>query len=192
MGSGRSTQITLRDPRAIRALAHPARLAIIDELYGGRVATATELAAVTGLSANATGWHVQALAKLGIIERAPDSGDARERPWQAAGDGVAVDARLSSSAQRGAAAALATAAVEALGRDLATYAATEVDLPDEWQARSNFDAGAVYLTPEEATALIEALNEAMEPFRRRTRRRRGAERVRIAAAVVPLVPPSEG
>jgi len=43
-------QVVLTDPRAIRALAHPARLAIIEALGPGEELTATELAAVTGLA----------------------------------------------------------------------------------------------------------------------------------------------
>jgi DNA-binding transcriptional ArsR family regulator len=180
-------QITLRDPKAIKALTHPARIAIIDDLYGGRVATATDLAALTGLTPNATGWHLRALEKLGIVERAPTTGDGRSHPWRAAGAGVAIDAKLPTRAQRGAAALLTGAAVDALRRELIAYGAAETGLPDEWQAKGNFDTGTVYLTPAETAELIEAMHAAVAPFRRRSRARSGTRRVRITAAIVPVV-----
>ena len=48
----------LRDPRDIRALAHPARLAILDALAAGDELTATECAALTALSPSATSYHL--------------------------------------------------------------------------------------------------------------------------------------
>lgn len=76
--------LTLTDPRAIRALAHPARLAVVDRLFAGEVLTATECARGVGLSASAMSYHLRALEKWGVVERAPAT-DARERPWRARG-----------------------------------------------------------------------------------------------------------
>ncbi len=75
----------LSDPKAIRALAHPARLTVIEELYSGRELTATECADLAGLSPSAMSYHLRSLAKAGIVERADATGDGRERPWRAAG-----------------------------------------------------------------------------------------------------------
>ena len=61
--------VVLRDPRAIKALAHPARLAVIDEFFAGRRLTATECAEIAGLSASAMSYHLRALEKWGIIRR---------------------------------------------------------------------------------------------------------------------------
>lgn len=183
----RSGQVTLQDARAIRALSHPARIAVIDELYGGRVATATELSEITGLSPNATGWHLRALEKLGVVERDVSATDRRERPWRAAGRGVSVSSLLPDRTQRAAAALLTGAAIDALRRDMDTYAAAEPDLPEQWRNKANFDAGTVYLTAEEAAALIDAVVAAVEPFRRRSRPSSKARRVRVATAVVPSI-----
>lgn len=67
----------------MRALAHPARLTIME--YLGSIsaeATATECAEVVGLSPSATSYHLRALAKAGLVEDAPSRGDARERVWR--------------------------------------------------------------------------------------------------------------
>jgi DNA-binding transcriptional ArsR family regulator len=79
--------VVVEDPRAIRALAHPARLAILEHLGTGVTATATECARVCGLSPSATSYHLRALARWGLVEEAESRGDARERLWRAVGGG---------------------------------------------------------------------------------------------------------
>ncbi|MDX6262847.1 MAG: hypothetical protein QOH84_4535, partial [Kribbellaceae bacterium] len=73
--AAKKKRVVLTDPRAIRALAHPARQRIIDELYSGRVLTATECAELAGLTPSATSYHLRALERWGIIERAEGSTD---------------------------------------------------------------------------------------------------------------------
>ena len=90
-------RVVLTDPRAIRALAHPARLAIIDALGYGEELTATELAAVTGLSPSATSYHLKALAKWGIVEAGEARADGRDRPWKATGRSVEVTSQVPGS-----------------------------------------------------------------------------------------------
>lgn len=178
-------QIVLKDPKAIRALSHPARITVIDELYGGRIATATELAALTGLTPSAMSWHLRAMEKLGLIERDESAADARERPWRAAARGVSIQA-LPTRAQQAAGTMLTGAVLDALHRELDAYIAAEHELPEPWRQASNFDTGTVYLTPEETRGLIDALATAAAPFLRRGRRcRKGTRRVRTAIAVIP-------
>lgn len=181
-------QIVLTDPRSIRALSHPARITVIDELYGGRVATSTELAELTGLTPSAMSWHLRAMEKLGLVERDDSATDAREHPWRAAGGGVSVMG-LQTRAQQAAGALLSSSVMDALRRDLDSHAATEHELPEEWRGHANFDTGTVYLTAEETSELLEAVSAAVAPFRRRTRRRKGTRRVRIATAVIPGTEP---
>jgi DNA-binding transcriptional ArsR family regulator len=79
-------QVEITDPKAIRALAHAARLEVISELYSTQASrTATELAAQTGLTPSAMSYHLRALQKWGIVIPAATAGDARERRWKAAG-----------------------------------------------------------------------------------------------------------
>ena len=70
----RRDPVELTDPKAIRALAHPARLAVIEELYAGRELTATECAEIAGLSPSAMSYHLRSLEKAGIVERADATG----------------------------------------------------------------------------------------------------------------------
>lgn len=83
--------ITLTTPAQIRALVHPARLAVVTQLYDlDRALTATEAARVAGISPSAMSYHLRALEKAGIVRRAPDSHDGRERPWRRAGSSLSV------------------------------------------------------------------------------------------------------
>jgi DNA-binding MarR family transcriptional regulator len=182
-------QITLKDPRAMRALAHPARIMVIDELYGGRVATSTELAELTGLTPSAMSYHMRAMERLGIVERDESATDARERPWRAAGRGLSF-AALTTRAQHAAASVLTAAIMETQQRELEAYVSAEPDLPAEWREKGILNTGTEYLTADETQQLIDALMAAAEPFRRKARRRgrsRGTRRVRAGFLVVPLV-----
>lgn len=85
-------KVEITDPKAIRALAHAARLEVISELYSTQVSrTATELAAQTGLTPSAMSYHLRALQKWGIVEPAATAGDARERRWRAAGTDFTIN-----------------------------------------------------------------------------------------------------
>ncbi|WP_461164641.1 ArsR/SmtB family transcription factor [Arthrobacter sp. R4-81] len=87
-----SEKVEITDPKAIRALAHAARLEVISELYSTQVSrTATELAAQTGLTPSAMSYHLRALEKWGIVVPAETAGDARERRWRAAGSDVTIN-----------------------------------------------------------------------------------------------------
>ena len=77
----------ITDPERMKALAHPARMAVFDFLAERRVlgfdgATATEIAEVAGMTPSAMSYHLRTLAKAGFIEEAPSRGDARERLWR--------------------------------------------------------------------------------------------------------------
>lgn len=81
----------ISEPKAIRALAHAARLEVISELYSTQLSrTATELAAQTGLTPSAMSYHLRALQKWGIVVPAATAGDARERRWKAAGTDFSI------------------------------------------------------------------------------------------------------
>jgi DNA-binding transcriptional ArsR family regulator len=72
----------LRDPSALRALAHPTRLAILDQLEQLGSGTATELAErLQGESPGNCSWHLRQLARYGFIEEA-GRGPGRQRRWK--------------------------------------------------------------------------------------------------------------
>lgn len=66
---------------AVRALAHPLRLRLLDLLRFEGPSTATLLAARLDESTGATSYHLRQLARFGYIEDA-DGGRGRERRWR--------------------------------------------------------------------------------------------------------------
>jgi DNA-binding transcriptional ArsR family regulator len=171
------------NPRRIRALAHPARLAIIDALEAGEELTATQCAELTGLSPSATAYHLNFLERYGAVEPAPPRPDRRERPWRAAGRSFQADLDTSTPASASATAAVAAAlfdATRAIGVEFIEGADAE---PEEWRdaALNNAD---LWLTAEEFQRVAEELAAVIAPYRRRTRPA-GSRLVRIMNVVVP-------
>ncbi len=174
-------------PRSIRALAHPARLAIINALAAGEELTATQCAELTGLSPSATAYHLQLLQRYGFAEPASPTPDRRERPWRVAERGVQADLDTSTAAGASAAAAVGAAyfdTTRALAIAFTNGSPTE---PDQWREASlaNVD---LWLTAEEYQRVARELEAVLRPYRRRPRAA-DTRRVRVMNVVVPHPPP---
>src|SRR5690349_7657239 len=74
--------VSLNDPLALRAYAHPLRLALVGLLRREGPLTATQAAARLGDNVPNCSFHLRQLAKYGLVERA-EGADAREKPWRA-------------------------------------------------------------------------------------------------------------
>lgn len=178
--------VRLEDPRHIRALAHPARMAIIDALASGEELTATECAALTGLSPSATAYHLKFLERHGFAEPAAPRSDGRERPWRATRR-TQVDLDSSTPAGAAATAAVALAYVDrsrALGE---AFMASAYEEPAEWQDAAALANADLWLTVEETRNVTAALDAVLEPYRDRARADRpdGSRRVRVMTMTVP-------
>jgi DNA-binding transcriptional ArsR family regulator len=178
--------VHLRDPRDIRALAHPARVAIIDALASGDELTATECAALTGLSPSATAYHLKLLERYGFAEPARARSDGRERPWRAT---RRTQFELDTSTPAGAA---ATAAVGLAFFDRTRamaerFLATVHEEPEGWQEVTALANSDVWLTVEETREVTAALDAVLEPYRDRALAHRpdGSRRVRVMSVAVP-------
>jgi len=179
-------RVVLSDPRAIRALAHPARLAIIETLHSGQELTATELASVTGLSPSATSYHLKTLQKWGIVEAGEVRADGRDRPWRAVGRSIMVASAAPSST------ALAEIAIMDAFLDRNRVLASEflsrqADEPPEWRDAAELASHDFWLTAEELAKVVQAIRDVLAPYeeRRRDVRPAASRRVRIARLVVP-------
>jgi DNA-binding transcriptional ArsR family regulator len=74
--------VLITDPRAIRALAHPLRLDLIEALAALGPSTAARCGRHLGVSQASCSFHLRQLAKYGFVEEAPPGRDRRERTWQ--------------------------------------------------------------------------------------------------------------
>lgn len=80
-GPGPGRQLDLTDPKAIRALAHPLRWALLEALAQAGTLTATQASEMLGESPANCAFHLRTLAKYGFVEEA-GGGRGRERPWR--------------------------------------------------------------------------------------------------------------
>jgi DNA-binding transcriptional ArsR family regulator len=179
--------VVLRDPRAIKALAHPARLAVIDELFAGRKLTATECGEIAGLSASAMSYHLRAREKWGIVRRSETTGDGRERPWEAAGNGLMVD----SAEPRASAAGEAILVARQLDKqraDTLGWISAQDEESASWYDSIVMGSGVFWLSREEAKRISERLSEIVAdiPHRTAAEAPAGARRVRVSHSVVPI------
>jgi hypothetical protein len=73
----------LTDARAMRALAHPVRIALLEALLHAGTLTATQASELVGESPANCAFHLRTLAKYGYVVEA-GGGKGRERPWRRA------------------------------------------------------------------------------------------------------------
>lgn len=185
--ASRPAERVLTDPRAIKALAHPARLTVLDVLSSGGEMTATECAQAAGVSPSAMSYHLRALEKWGFVERAANSSDGRERPWRAIGGSWRIDA-LPDQVAATATTAVVNAMLDRLRTDVATWFAREHDQPKEWRDVAAIENSNLWLTPEEAEELQELYRDFVGRHRGRTAddRPEGSRRVRTTRVMIPL------
>jgi len=158
--------LKLTDPRAMRALAHPARIAIWAHLGLRGPATATECAEVAGLSPSACSYHLRALAKYGFVEEDPDSAaDGRQRPWRARV--VAVETETGHDPAADVAAQFLVENVRVAVEELrAQFEGRRSEFPVEWQRAAGGSTDVVHVTPAELTELRRRIFELAGEYRR--------------------------
>ena len=74
-------RLNLTDPKAMRALAHPLRWALLEALGHAGTLTATQASEMLDESPANCAFHLRTLAKYGFVEEA-GGGKGRERPWR--------------------------------------------------------------------------------------------------------------
>jgi DNA-binding transcriptional ArsR family regulator len=70
------------EPEALKALAHPLRIRILDELSMYGPLTASGLGERLSESSGATSYHLRQLEKHNLVQEVQGKGSARERWWQ--------------------------------------------------------------------------------------------------------------
>jgi len=182
-------RVVIDDPRAIRALAHPARQRVIDELFNGKVLTATECAELAGLTPSAMSYHLRALERWGIVERADESADGRERPWRAAAGSLMI------SSQSNEAGRLASQAIIRSSVDRVLEQFEQMAGDDPWDDISSLSRSRLWLTHEEAKQFGQELIDLVDRYklgRTPASHPAGTRQISTLLAVVPMgKPPQE-
>jgi hypothetical protein len=162
-------RVDLTDPKAMRALAHPVRMGLLDLLRVHGTITATQASEVLGESPANCAFHLRTLAKYGFAEEA-GGGKGRERPWRRTPRELSLGSEELDDPQ-------AKIAAEALGRAFEerwlerarrSLAAANA-LPGTWPTVTGVSNRIGFLTPEELMELRTEVRAVVERFSEKRR-----------------------
>ncbi len=178
----------IRDPKALRALAHPFRWKLIEVLSSEGPCTATRCAELTGESVASCSYHLNMLAKYGFVEEV--TGKGRQKPWRL----TRRNQSWSSLELDQEGALAAEAASDAfLEHEFATtrrnFRRKQLE-PVEWREVMGVDATRNFLTAEEAAEVLAEIRAVLNRYADRVEaddRPEGSRAVRffLATTVAP-------
>src|SRR5487761_784900 len=149
--------ITLTDAKAMRALAHPLRMAIIELFSVRETLTATQVSDALGESPANCAFHLRTLAKYGFVREA---GGGRERPWALVNRTVTLNTKQPDSQ-----AALAAGELSRLWFERWIDRTRRVlgSPPQEpgWDEASGWSNRNVFLTPDETATLRDEMRRML-------------------------------
>jgi predicted ArsR family transcriptional regulator len=158
------TVTRLTDPKALRAYAHPVRMALVGLLRTEGPLTATRAAELLGESSGTCSFHLRQLARYGLVEEA-GGGTGREKPWRATTTSTAWDATGGGTPETAAAAGLLnTVIAEQYFEQLMRWLEASPDQPAEWQQAVQFGDRILYVTAEELEELSRRVRELVDEY----------------------------
>jgi DNA-binding transcriptional ArsR family regulator len=184
----------ISDARAMRALAHPLRVRLMELIVRDGEITASRAAEILGESPGNMSWHLQTLAKYGLVEEAGE-GKGRSRPWRAVSRSRSFETGMTDPELAAAGQALERTFLSRTFELLREWWSLRASYPEEWR-RAAFTSDSVsYLTAEE---LEEVTDEVIAIYRRfedraaQVERPAGALPVHLYAHGHPLPPTPSG
>jgi len=189
----------ISDPKAIRALAHPLRLDLLQLLGSGGPATAAQCGRVLGVSQASCSFHLRQLAKYGFVEDAGPGRDRRERQWRVTQqrlsirNGTAGDTVVRQQIER--------LVVERELQAILDYSQRPDGASPEWRHKAGIVTMMAVLSPDEAAGLKEKWIALIAPYTAAARAgdpapqpepRAGQRHVRYFMAATPLPEPEPG
>jgi DNA-binding transcriptional ArsR family regulator len=147
----------ITDAQTLKALAHPVRIALFEELAMGGAMTATQIGERIGESATTCSFHLRQLAKYGFVEEA-GGGTGRSRPWRLTSVGMSFSPSGDTEAE------IASDVVVRMFRQrqfdrYETWRSTKASYPLEWRQAAVDGQYLFHLTPPE---LMQFSNEVHE------------------------------
>ena len=158
-GDRQRERVDLTDPKAMRALAHPLRWALLEALAQAGTLTATQASEMLNESPANCAFHLRTLAKYGFVEEA-GGGRGRERPWRRTYDTLSWGRNADDPGAAIAAEALDQVWIDRLlnraRRSLTSTASWPQGLDDALGTSSS----RLYVRPAEARRLYAMISEA--------------------------------
>ena len=143
--------LRLTDAKAMRAMAHPVRMALLELLSYRETLTATQASEELGESPANCAFHLRTLAKYGFVREA-GGGKGRERPWTLTSRNVTLTTQQPDPR--------AALAANELGRlwferwvDRARRSYGPAERVPGWEEASGWSNRHVFLTPDETSRL---------------------------------------
>lgn len=155
--------VRLTDPRALRAYAHPTRMALVGLLRRDGPQTATQAARVIGESVASCSFHLRQLARYGVVEEA-GGGRGREKPWRATAMLTSWEAVPDDPAAAAATEALQRAVAELYLEQTVRWVRQQPQESPEWQKAAQFGDSLVHLTAAELQDLGDKMQDLMRPY----------------------------
>ena len=182
-------ELTVTDPKAMRALAHPVRMALLELFRVSPTLTATQASEALGESPANCAFHLRTLAKYGFVEEA-GGGAGRQRPWRMTHRSLRIEStRQDEPGAQMAAEALAAAYLERW-LDQIRSAFTDRSWSDEWDRAATVSDNVRFMTCAEAAEVADKIRDILDSYRDRTYdtalRPEGARPVDFAVFSYPL------
>jgi DNA-binding transcriptional ArsR family regulator len=172
----------LTDPRDMRALAHPIRLALLEVLAVYGPLTATQAGELIGESPSSCSFHLRTLARHNFVEETGD-GRGRQRPWRLVSMGMSIPAVDADSETFVAASAVAQIAAERQLTRLRQWWTRRRNADQSWINVSEQSDFMTWLTPEELleinTAVFDILTRHHDRLTDPSKRPSGSELVEM-------------
>jgi DNA-binding transcriptional ArsR family regulator len=181
--------VRVRDPQALRALAHPLRLRLIGLLRVEGPSTATRLGQRLGESSGATSYHLRELARYGFVEELEGRGTGRERWWQARHRTTSWEAEDFADEGSEVVDELNRQLVALRGQALHAWLEQQAELDPAWDGAAELSDWGLRLTPDEARRLSRELGAVLDRWTAEHADRGSAEsteHVRVHLDVLPL------
>lgn len=178
----------MSDPRVLRAIAHPTRGRILDELQAAGPLRAADIGEALGIPANQASFHLRQLAKYGMIEPAPEAArDKRDRVWRAVEErGFRLDVKDIEAEPGG------KAALSVFQRTKAAWAHRLVDEVFSFkQDKETFSAivdQTMKLSKDEAAEFMGEIDAVLQTWSDRTRGRSPERRTYVFYSIVQPYP----
>jgi DNA-binding transcriptional ArsR family regulator len=186
--------LELTEPRAMRALSHPVRLAILSRLQSAGPATATELSEHVDASPSVTSWHLRHLAEFGLV-RDSDSDkeagrDGRKRYWEAVARGFRFEFPDDDEGRAASQVLSRTMFEQYVGLPQHWMEEVAPALEPEWRREAGLSNTRVELTVQELKAVNAGIERLLAPYvtRERDDRPADARGVRLMRYVLPEGP----
>jgi DNA-binding transcriptional ArsR family regulator len=184
--------VEVTDPRSLRGLAHPVRLALIGLLRREGPLTATEAGERIGESPASCSFHLRQLAKYGLVEEA-GGGPGRRRPWRTTARSTSWPSVSSDPEQMAAATQLSAVVAGRYHAATLEYLERRHAEPADWQRAGGIGDTFLCLTAAELFRLGEELDALLAPYAARVHepglRPEGARQVTFIRVAIPEAPP---